>query len=286
MKKLIIAIAVVIMAAPCFVHADVIALKRDAGLVYQVGGGDVDNISSPQFLSSPTTTITTVNDTGLYGLGDGRWQNFGATTSIKNQTNILAKFDLSGVSGFAGGTITKAELRIHSTTGNNTANLYYVTGSDWAEGNQSGAFPGATPGASFAHAAGINTNKNRGPGDETTAPYQTWGDGDDFFSYADDATAAVDSGGTNTGVGEAWHVWDATEIVQLWANGTDNFGFAIDKHRNWQFDMSESGTDSQPVLFIDFEPAEITGVPEPTSIAIWSLLGFIGAAYAWRRRRA
>jgi hypothetical protein len=48
----------------------------------------------------------------------------------------------------------------------------------------------------------------------------------------------------------------------------------------------EQGQGATDVLFLDAEgPPNNEVVPEPSSLAVWSLLGFAGAAFAWRRRR-
>jgi hypothetical protein len=81
-------------------------------------------------------------------------------------------------------------------------------------------------------------------------------------------------------------VFDVTTTLQAWVtNPASNFGWAIlpTGTDGYQFKSSEHGTQSQrPLLFVDF----FVAVPEPSSIALFSILGVVGVAAAgWCGRR-
>ncbi len=62
-------------------------------------------------------------------------------------------------------------------------------------------------------------------------------------------------------VGVGFHVIDVTAHVQAWVRGTSpNFGWA-QPGGNWSFYLSESGSNYQPVLFIDYTQAGDTTAP-------------------------
>jgi len=311
MRKLLMAVLCASLFLVGAASADVVAVKTSSGLTFQIGTGTLDNITDARFQSpNPVTVVTTnVADSQFYNAGNSRWQNQGASTQFGGPDGeygkwALYKFDLAAVAGFAGGTVDKAEFRLHADGGSLTIGaLGPIVSSDWDEGNKTGQYgdyPGKTPsapGVSFAHPSGVNTTSLRNPQDGTTAPLQTWGDGNDFFNvdpttsatYAPDDSQHPGDGDSSMAASgtqvrpsangyEGWVVYDVTDIVTAWADGTmPNYGLYL--ARSPRLDTSESGWEKEPVLFVEFEPGAAP-VSEPGAFGLL-LMGLP----ALRRRR-
>jgi hypothetical protein len=88
-------------------------------------------------------------------------------------------------------------------------------------------------------------------------------DGTEAVSLADDSVAPSYN---NSGV---YRVFDVTGSVQAWADGRDNYGWAMlaTGTDGWRFDSADSGTalGDRPILEITY------AVPEPTTLALLSL---------------
>ncbi len=128
-------------------------------------------------------------------------------------------------------------------------------------------FPGAAGGVSAKHPVGYNTTANRDADNGTTGPLASWGtDSDTTFSPANDGGLTSTSKQWGSG-GANWTVYTVTDIVSDWASGSPNYGFyQVGNNYNWK--TSESGSQYQPVLFIDYTPA-----PEPVTLALLALGG-------------
>jgi hypothetical protein len=231
-------------------QAGVIALKRDAGL-------DTSGPIDARFQTA-AAVVTTVSDAPLGSSGNSRWYNYGAKTTSNggSSTNyVLYKFDLSSVPDLAGARVRLAELRLYHISGNTGNELGQITTHDWAEGESNGGYPGATAGISTAHPAGRNTGPNQNANGGTAAPLQTWGTASDsFFNPLTDATAKRTAKAMGN-AGADWAVFVVTDIVAAWAGGTAaNYGF-YQSGGNWVWNMSEVGSQYQPVLFIDYVPS-------------------------------
>jgi MYXO-CTERM domain-containing protein len=307
--------------------ADVAALKTSPGLTFQVGDGTVDTITDATFQPpNPVTVVTTnVADAHFYNVGNSQWKNQGGSTQFggggANDGQYgkwaLYKFDLTALPGFAGGTVNKAEFRLHASAGGSLTigELGPIVSSDWDEGNKYGVYgeypgldltgtggPPPAPGVSRAHPSGINTSSYQGPGGAGTSPNQTWGDGNDFFNIdpwtgTPGGVAPLD--GVHPGDGdsskkspsgvqirpsgnsyEGWLRYEVTAIVGEWADGTlPNYGFYMERSIR-PLDTSESGWDTEPVLFIDYEPAA-GNIPEPAGLGLLGL-----ALLGFRRKRS
>ncbi len=74
-----------------------------------------------------------------------------------------------------------------------------------------------------------------------------------------------------TGIGSGYYLTlDVTDMAQLWASGTPNYGLFLDSVGNYNPYMSEetAGADFQPVLVLDY-----ASVPEPVTLALLALGG-------------
>ena len=83
--------------------AFVAALKRDAGLT--AGGALSSQFTS---LTAANVAISSVKDAQMYNAGNGRYYNYGASTSATSGTYMILGYDLSA---YAGATVNRAELR-------------------------------------------------------------------------------------------------------------------------------------------------------------------------------
>jgi len=221
-----------------------------------------------------------VGDAPLQTPSNSRWNNNGIRT-VTNSKDTLYKFDIAAVPGLVGGTVNLAELRIVQNNGNSgTRAVGYVASHDWVEGTKDYAYPGAAGGCSYAHPIGYNTGPNQNAAGGTSAPLQSWGDGTQFFSPANDGAGQR---GYKTLIGGNLTplVFDVTDIVTAWADGSKpNYGFYNPVSGNYQFRMSEYSSADQPVLFIDYTPAA-RPVPEPAGLSLMGL-----ALMAIRRKRS
>ena len=286
--------------------ADLVALKRDAGLVHlgNTGSflGDTNLDPAFQTLGNADVQTTVVNDAFIWNTGNARWQNTGAKGNFGGSATprtLLARFDFSALTGFSGAIINKAELRLAITGGNydpaGTAatsstpakpslGIGAISTHSWAEGNVSGlAYPGATPGVSVAHPSGTNTNAHQtssGAAHTGHSDDKSWGtSSNSFFTFGGDVTATTPGTQSDTGGGR-WFVYDVKSVVEDWADGSaPNYGFAAAQSNN-AFNASEIGTNLQPVLFLDFTPV---AVPEPSSFLMLSALT-LGLGFSRKRK--
>ncbi len=269
-KVLLGSLALLLVASN--LHAGVVALKRSPGLTDEGG-------LSPVFSGAITNGIITVYsgqgavaDTFLYT--DTGWatdlcyENSGAAPIANQQWQpLIAKFGLNQLPGFAGSTVTKAEVRFYATTGNSGLSVGYITSSDWSEGNKAGpglwGYPGdypgldpATPGASGAHPNGLNTGPNQDAnGVSQPSMPASWANNQAFSPNKDGVHSGSFLGAT--GIGSGYYLTlDVTDMAQLWASGTPNYGLFLDSVGNYNPYMSEetNGADYQPILFIDYLP--------------------------------
>jgi hypothetical protein len=175
---------------------------------------------------------------------------------------VLFRFDCASLEGFHGGTVSKAELRLFTNSGNTLGTVGRVL-SSWSEGNKNNDYPGKappTPGASMKHPHGMNTDINQ---DEygQSVPSGTPG------SWKSGDFSATNGHGSDTGVGldgdmARGHkekstyclVYDVTDIVQTWASKeVENDGLWM-ANGNYVINFKEAGSDAQPVLFISYTP--------------------------------
>jgi hypothetical protein len=226
-------------AAGSFVQA----LKRDAGLT--TGGSLSSQFTS---LGSGDVLLTSVRDALLYQTLNGRYMNYGVTTLIPGATGsvyVIIGFD---VSGLAGATINKAELRFRCTQGNSAMSWAAVKSHDWVEGTKSADYPGASPaspGVCFSHPAGLYTGPSgaSGWGANADAMFDAAGEGADLYAWTNF---------TSTPVGAAWTVANVTAAVQDWISGIrPNYGLVVNIGNHSSY-MSEQGSVDQPVLFVDY----------------------------------
>ncbi len=233
----------------------VVALKRDAGLDF---AGDT-NLTDSRFYNAEVQQVT-VSDAPLATVSNSAYYNYGAKTQSMGGNSInyvLYRFDLGSLPGFIGGRVNFAQLRLYHASGNGGGSggtaLGQVLTHDWLEGTSTGGYPGAAGGVSSKHPIGYNTAANRNADDGTTPPLASWGIGSDssFNKSVDGGPAVASSKWGSTGAN--WTVWTVTDIVSDWATGTDNYGF-YQCGNNYLWQTSESGSQYQPVLFIDYSP--------------------------------
>ncbi len=249
-----------LLIAASSTQADIVALKRSPGLTLSAR---LDARFATAITGGTITVITgqdAAADTDWYfNLGwamSNNYRNYGAQPTFNSGTPwFLSKFKIQALPGIAGGRINKAELRFYHIGGNSgLGKTGYVISSDWIEGTGTGQYPGAAGGASAAHPMGHNTNENQNASGGTTAPLQSWASNDYFAIAKDVSTAYANAGPHNAGTD--FIVYDVTSIVQLWANGTPNYGFCTyDASKNYNVQSSETtaGADYQPVLVIDYD---------------------------------
>ena len=238
--------------------ATLIAVKDigDTGLDQTTDGGGAIHADFLTLTSSDIVNVT-VNDTGFH---DNTAANpfYGAAATLgAGQDDKLFKFDLASLTGFAGATINRAELRLWQTGGNNVINIARNLHHDVDQ--------------TLAH-----RNSPLGSG-ASTAP-NGWGAASDAkFGAGDYGTlSSFDS----SAAGAHYQVVDVTSDVVGFADGTlTNLGWAVISV-NRIIATSEFGTDGQrPVLFLDYTVA----VPEPSSFLLLGLTSF--GLMAGKRRR-
>jgi MYXO-CTERM domain-containing protein len=304
-SKVLLVVVLLLVIGSSLATADVVALKRSPGLTDSRGF----DASLASAISGGTVSVYT----GQSALGDALvytdqgwaqqliYANSGAVTSTPAWATVLVNLDTNALPGFAGSTVAKAELRFYTPAGNQGLyNTGYVTYSAWAEGNKTdalygwGNYPGldpAAPGVTGAYPSAVNTGPFQladgtpvdvgYPYDMSKAPFG-WS-GNQPFGFAKDAASAV-SGvahnpwGVTEGQWDQYVTVDVTSILQLWANGTPNFGLAMDSTGNYGLFLSENATnpDWQPVLVMEYAPT-----PEPMTL---TLLALGGLALIRRRR--
>lgn len=289
MKKQVVGLALVALAVSSLsASADVVALKRYAGLA---DGRGFDASLASAIADGSVTVYTGQNavaDTFVYS--DQGWaqsqiyKNFGGSTVAGSNQALLVKFGLDMLPGFTGSTVAKAELRFYTQGGNaGLGDTGYITTSDWTEGSGTDTYPGAAGGVSGAHPTGYNDNSyqhadgtavNVGwPPNMSIAPF-SWADNQPFTPTKDGVATtngmAHNSWGVTQGQWDQYVTVDVTEIMQLWANGTANYGLFVDGNKNYGLFLSENMTNSewQPVLVMDYAP-----VPEPMTLTLLALGG-------------
>ncbi len=126
------------------IQADVVARKRSPGVT------DASGLGSSIQSAIVGNTITVYGaageaaDTFVYAntgyAQDLCYENSGAAPIVSQQYLVmLFKFGLDQLSGFAGASVNKTELRLYSPGGNSGLNdVGYITPSDWSEGNKAG----------------------------------------------------------------------------------------------------------------------------------------------------
>lgn len=161
--------------------------------------------------------------------------------------------------------------------------------------NLFGGGPGQIPVGSTINSATLRFNTEN-PSNNTMALHemlQTW---------TEAATYAANFGGngiqtngveakllavdTDTPAANGFIIYDVTASLQNWVtNPAQNFGWAVipGGTDGWQFTSSEGATTAnRPFLDINYT---LAAVPEPSSIALFTVLGFVGVAAAWCSRR-
>jgi hypothetical protein len=250
----------------------IVAIKRSAGLTIPTG-------LSTQFANAINgATIQVYSGAGMVGDTDiyfsltwaqfANYQNYGGAAQVQyGNFPIFAKFNLAALPGFSGSTINKAELRYYYTNGNTgMANTGYIISSDWIEGTQTGGYPGAGGGLSAAHPMGYNTGADQNASGGTTPPLQSWAN-NDYFDFSKDVSSTTVGRAFYgySGGGDQWGgfvVMDVTAFVQLFANGTPNYGFCtMDptwNNYNIQFSETSKGAEYQPVLCVDYTAVSVS----------------------------
>ena len=252
-------------------QADLIALKRDAGLVHAdplgTGNSDASVLHATfQALGPGDVVLTTVKDTAInYGnVAVHPWKNYGVTVSYGSSMYSLFEFDLNTAPGLRGGTVIRAELRLYWGGTGNTGYQVGRTLTSWSEGNKDDSYPGlapSAPGASLRHPHGLNTAPNQ-LADGTTGSTGSWQSGSFSATGATGETGLGLDGdmarSRKTGSNNRWHVYDVTAIAQSWSDGVANHGFWY-RNANYGIRYSEAGTERQPVLFIEYTSAIAKG---------------------------
>ncbi len=255
-------------------NTGIVALKRSPGLT---DGRALSSVFQTAITSGTVTVYSgpgAVADADLY-LNTGwaqqyLYMNRGAAGQAGENQPVLVKFGLELVPGLAGGLVKKAELRFYATLGNTGCNnIGYITSFDWAEGNKAGwAYPDtspAAPGVSGAHPAGLNTGPYQTaagvPVDPGSPPVyvaswaggQVWAPGKDgIMAVSGKAYTLV---GVTTGQWDQYLTFDVTPILQLWADGTPNYGLFVESVGNYPIYLSETtaSVDWQPILMLDYQ---------------------------------
>ena len=261
------------------VQMTVIAIKRGPGLTDNRGlattfANAVSAGTIPVYTGQDMVADCGSLNTDTVWAPQDIYKNYGVSTQAASGRPILMKFGLSSVPNFSGSTINRAELRFYTWGGN--AGMYntgYVTFSDWIEGTKNGSWPGASGGVSGAHPMGYNTGPNQtaggAPAPLNTPGFASWADGLPF-APAKDGIALVhgiahNPWGVTPGQQNQYLTIDVTPILQVWANGTPNYGLFIDNTGNYGPSLSETAPgDTQPVLFIEY----YTPVPDPSTPSV------------------
>jgi hypothetical protein len=272
----------------------IVAFKRSPGLTDSRGVASV-------FANAVTgATITVYSGAGMIADAplyiDTGWAqsliyvNGGADTASPTGAQLLLKYGLGSLPGFAGSTINKAELRFFVPGGNTgNADAGYITFSDWTEGNKTGVqfgwgdYPGlapAAPGVTGAAPSAVNTGAFQWPDgtqvdvgypyNMALAPFswangQPWGDTKDAVKLVTGALAHNPwniSGDPQYSGCDQYITLDVTSIVQVWAGGQANYGMFMNNFGNYGPWLSEEtgAADYQPVLFIDYTGAVASNV--------------------------
>lgn len=213
-------------------------------------------------------------DTALRDAGNSTYYDHGATTNTvgggSGGRGGLFRFDLSVIPGFHAGTVIRAEMRVRQNAGNGgDRTVAKVITHAWSEGNKVANFPGVAPaarGASFCHPNGLNTKVDQDKDGGVTGPLASWGpNSDSRFDKDVDTAGARFFKGTVGGTNPQWVVFDITDLVTEWHNGTaPNYGVYLNGfNNNYQYYLREYGSATEPVLFIEYDPP-----PVGTSIII------------------
>ena len=186
----------------------------------------------------------------MYGAQQSRWYNGGtADTSSGGSTGdswVTYKYDLVTVPAYA--KINLAQLRLNASGEIGTPSLAMILTHDWIEGTTNWDYPGAAGGITYWAPIGYNTNFNQNPSGGGSQPWGGWGpNSDSGLDMAVDGGPLVNPSSWSGG----YVVYDVTAHVQTWVRGIrPNFGWVqLDYSR---FSLSESGSNHQPVLFIDY----------------------------------
>jgi immunoglobulin I-set domain protein len=128
---------------------------------------------------------------------------------------------------------------------------------------------------------------------EATTTWNSLGNGIDDGT---NGTEAVFFGTLNPTPDEALDTIDVTALVQLWADGAPNYGWAFvaTGGDGWDYDTSESGTEAnRPSLLItySFEPTACRILDQPDSVTVNECSGFTlsvaaegtGLTYQWQK---
>jgi hypothetical protein len=125
----------------------------------------------------------------------------------------------------------------------------------------------------------MNTEYTPVGGGTSAGYYQTWVDADNILFGHGTITSGL-QGGSFEGVGNTSDLTGVSnDVVGVLSLGNDNSDpkFSMTGQIDITFDPNES---------INFTATQSLGVPEPVSLAVWSVLGCVAAAgAAFRRRR-